>query len=221
MSKASLGARQQQMRLRMQTQTQTRKERGFQDEWQPSPTQPSNRTITLPDRRIGIVIESRKHGTKIAVVDAADYPAIAGYRWRLHVSKRSRTIYVQATARTAAGAKVHLFLHRLIASPTVSQVVDHKDSCGLHNFRSNLRVCTNAENIRNQQIRGGISQFKGVYWCKQNEMWRAQIGIDMRRKYLGYFASETDAARAYNSAATELHGAFARLNIIPGDEAAA
>jgi len=39
------------------------------------------------------------------------------------------------------------------------------------------------------------------------------IGYDGKLYHLGYFADEEEAARAYNAAATEHFGEFARLNV--------
>jgi len=44
------------------------------------------------------------------------------------------------------------------------------------------------------------------------EKWRAQIWHNGRHHYLGLFASEDAAARAYNAKARELFGEFAYLN---------
>ena len=45
-----------------------------------------------------------------------------------------------------------------------------------------------------------LSRFKGVNWEKRRNKWRAQL----RRKDLGYFADEEDAARKYDEEATKL-----------------
>ena len=62
-------------------------------------------------------------------------------------------------------------------------------------------------------IRGNppTSKFKGV--SKRNESkWRARITIDGCKIKLGYFATEFEAAEAYNKAASMHFGAFAKLN---------
>jgi hypothetical protein len=42
--------------------------------------------------------------------------------------------------------------------------------------------------------------------------WRAQIKVCGRQQHLGYFVIERDAAEAYNRAAADAFGEFARLN---------
>jgi hypothetical protein len=61
-----------------------------------------------------------------------------------------------------------------------------------------------------------LSGFKGVCWHKRDKRWRAQIRVDRGKKYLGEFTDPKDAARAYDRAALELHGDFARTNEMLG-----
>jgi hypothetical protein len=56
------------------------------------------------------------------------------------------------------------------------------------------------------------SRYKGVRLSRHRGKWRAEIMKDRRTLYLGMFASEEDAARAYDRKALELHGPAARLN---------
>lgn len=56
------------------------------------------------------------------------------------------------------------------------------------------------------------SAFVGVYWHAQARKWAAAIKVDGRRKHLGLFGIEEEAARAYDAAARLHRGEFARLN---------
>jgi hypothetical protein len=90
--------------------------------------------------------------------------------------------------------------------------VDHINGNKLDNRACNLRPCSNAENLRNSAPRRGSSTFKGVCFHKQNKNWVASITLDGQTRHLGSFSSEIDAAKAYDAAATQLHGEYARLN---------
>lgn len=108
--------------------------------------------------------------------------------------------------------------------------VDHINGNPLDNRRSNLRLVTPQQNAANRKPTGkGSSQYKGVYWDKKRQCWRAQIGLTAFprrgrtpakhvRVCLGRFNSEEAAAHAYNETAAEWFGEYACLNQIePGD----
>ena len=58
----------------------------------------------------------------------------------------------------------------------------------------------------------GSSVYKGVSYCKKSKKWKSRIHIDGKEKRLGYFTDEREAAEAYNAAAIEHYGVFAKLN---------
>lgn len=64
---------------------------------------------------------------------------------------------------------------------------------------------------------GARTPYKGVGWHSRDQSWRAYISIDRRQISLGYFATEEEAARAYDAAAVEAWGEFAWLNFPEGE----
>lgn len=150
------------------------------------------------------------HG-KFAICDWADWPTVRGYWWRLTTSRGS-TQYAQAHSSHDTKTRHRITMHGLIMQPPDGASVDHINGDGLDNRRANLRVVTHQQNTWNQRGHGGGSKFKGVSFRKDTAVWRAYLTVDGKRKWLGAFASEIDAARAYNTAARDTFGEFARLN---------
>jgi predicted RNA-binding protein with PUA domain len=56
------------------------------------------------------------------------------------------------------------------------------------------------------------SAFKGVCYDKERGRYRAQIKANGRRRLIGRFATEREAAKAYNEEAAKHFGEFAVLN---------
>lgn len=112
----------------------------------------------------------------------------------------------------------YLLVHRIVwtlatGRDPVGFQIDHIDGDGLNNALTNLRLATASENGRNRSAeRGAQSQLKGVSRCRRSGRWRAYIGHSGSSRALGTYGTEVEAARAYDRAASDLHGEFARLN---------
>lgn len=148
------------------------------------------------------------------VVDDQDYWNAFRYRWGL--SKTDNCCYAH-TRITVNGKRKTLLLHRvLLGIDDKNVVVDHIDGNGLNNQRSNLRICTQQQNIYNSRksCSNKYSKYKGVHLTKYLT-WHAEIRKDGKSINLGTYETEIDAAKAYDKKAKELFGEFAHLNF-PG-----
>ncbi len=145
---------------------------------------------------------------QFAIVDAADYEELAQYNW---FANGNGKLGFYAARRLPDGKQQ--FMHRALMDPPPGMVVDHIDGNRANNRRTNLRVCTTKQNVRNSRaVPGSSSRFKGVHFDKQTGKWVATICCDGKSIYLGSFNDETEAARAYDRKARQLFGEFARLN---------
>lgn len=102
-------------------------------------------------------------------------------------------------------------LHRVIwfimKGEQPSEIIDHKNRMTTDNKWSNLREATYEESSINTSISSrNSSGYKGVYWNKRKNRYIARIGSGNKRKVLGQFVSEKDAAIAYDNAALKLYG---------------
>lgn len=151
------------------------------------------------------VVESKTHGNREVTIDSEDAAVVLSHSWCL--SKKGNRFYV-------IDRKNNIYLHRLLTGAHEGKVVDHINGNSLDNRKVNLRECLHKENIRNRRgkNKNNTSGFKGVFWMKHAKLWRAQIKVDKKIIYLGYFKDKVKAAIAYNAAAIKFHGAFASLN---------
>jgi hypothetical protein len=140
--------------------------------------------------------------------DDADQMLIAGFPWRV-LKHQSGLFYAHAW-----NGRMHLYMHRLIAGAGPDETVDHWNGWGLDNQKHNLRIASRGQQQANRgrQRNNRYSQYKGVTWDKNRNKWAAWATVDGRRANLGRFADETEAAKAYDAAALEAWGVFARLN---------
>lgn len=144
------------------------------------------------------------------VVDAARYDELSKWRW-LYMKHLTTPGY----AIRREGRKT-ILMHRVIANAQPSERIDHINGNSLDNQASNLRPATaqqNGRNSRKPQRENPLSRFKGVTFHKPTRKWRAIIVKSPRTcTSLGYFHNEIEAARAYDAAARECFGEFARTN---------
>lgn len=141
-----------------------------------------------------------------AIVDEADAERVLAHSWC--AVEKDRVVYAQSRV-----SGVLVFLHNFLVEAPTGQLIDHENSDGLDCRRANLRNASNAGNSQNTRIRSdNRSGFRGVHWSEREGCWIAAISASRRRRTLGRFDDPVRAAKAYDDAARELHGEFARLN---------
>ncbi len=140
---------------------------------------------------------------EVALVDADVFDMLMQWEWQCR----------DGYAKRGARGRKAIAMHNIIMNPPEGFIVDHIDGNGLNNRRSNLRVCKQKHNTWNRKpVKGSSSKYKGVSWQAATGYWKAYIKTDGKQKHLGCYLSEEEAAIAYNRAAKELHGEFAKLN---------
>ncbi len=160
---------------------------------------------------IGIIVLGGKRGG-FAIVDIEWFPYVNSMKWYLGSRGYPKTGLWDKERQRSIG----MDLHTLVADVAAGVPVDHKNGFTIDNTQRNLRAAsqkTNAWNRGKQRTRNGrppLSRFKGV--TLQHGKWRALISYGGMQIILGRFDNEEDAALAYNRAAIQHFGQFARLN---------
>jgi len=147
-----------------------------------------------------LIIVSKSFGEHKILVDDEDFDYINGLNWL--IKKQGNTFYAEDWKEG--------LMHRFILGINDPKIfVDHKDHNGLNNQKSNIRICSHEQNIRNRTSYGK-SKYLGVTASGNN--WIARICHNKKNHNLGTFKNEEDAARKYDEYALMYHGEFANLN---------
>lgn len=139
-------------------------------------------------------------------LDDDDCAWLSQWRWRLNSKGYAIRSY------RVHGREIVVCMHRLILNAQPGQYVDHIDQNRLNNVRSNLRLCTQSQNLANRGLhRNNSTGFKEVTF--QHGKWHARIQLDERTYHLGFHDDLKTAALVYDFAARLFFGEFARLNL--------
>lgn len=143
-----------------------------------------------------------------SLIDSEDLPKITGL-WC--ATKGNGKTYAMQNIVHPDGKRGAIKMHRAILG--CDDDVDHKNGDSLDNRKRNLRPATDSQNGMNQMPQvGRSSRFKGVSFAKRIGMWESYIKVSGKKKHLGNFLLEENAAKRYDEAAREHFGEFAWCN---------
>ena len=139
-----------------------------------------------------LIINSKKYGELKVLLDDEDYEKISkdfnNLNWS--VTKNHKGLYAQKRVN-----KKNIYLHRYIMN-NPSGIVDHINNNTLDNRKSNLRVTTNANNLRNGTIRiNNKTGVKGVSFDKSRNKYVAKIKVNYKTIFLGRFKTLEEAKK--------------------------
>lgn len=147
----------------------------------------------------------------VALIDASDLAAALDGRgrWYAYKTPSRTTVTVRRAVQIGRNKQGHQILPRLLlASGAGKPVVIHLDHDGLNNRRINLLATSKA--MMAIHARHAKGKLRGVF--RRGDRFRALIGVSNRVVRLGSFATEAEAAQAYDAAAREHFGDLACLN---------
>ena len=135
------------------------------------------------------------------------------WRWKRVHSRSSTSKFTKIVSKPRPDGYIHprigskcVFQHRIVVAAFLGlnmtdtkRQVDHINGIRHDNRLENLRLVTHQQNHFNR------TTAKGYYWNKPRRKWHAQIQIDGKRQYLGFFDTEEEARNAYLGAKERLH----------------
>lgn len=178
--------------------------------------------------KYGWIPLTSKDGGDMAIVDAEDMRRLSEHGWHRRAfatNGHTETVYAHR-GDYSSGKLQTVKMHREIFGDIPEGLeVDHINGDGRDNRKENLRLVTRSQNAQNQRktTKPTASKYKGVSYMQPYSKktlanpWVAKICKDYQRMHIGSFATEEEAALAYNEKAKELHGEYARLNKIEGE----
>lgn len=143
---------------------------------------------------------------RFAFVDDEDYPYLSKFKWHYSGGYAKRNLWYSK--------KPHIVrMHHFVLPLKKGYMIDHINGIGTDNRKENLRLVTKSQNMMNRgkQV-NNTSGYMGVTYHRPTNKWRAYIKKDKKQIHLGLFKEPTEAALAYNDAATKYHGEYAFLN---------
>lgn len=144
--------------------------------------------IYLYDRDSEVIAE--------ALIDKEDIPKVINSKWC-----KDKNGYVKNSKQE--------YLHRILFNKT-DLFIDHINGNKLDNRKENLRVCNNADNLKNRVRlpKNNTSGILGVRFREDRNKWYAEIQCNKEKIYLGSFTSLEDAVKARLNGELEFFGKY-------------
>lgn len=152
-------------------------------------------------------------------IDDEDLDKVMQKKWYIRRADVKYGLYyfVANGSRKKENKQNSILLHRFImnCTPNDGTIIDHMDKNTLNNKKSNLRVCTHADNMRNRSKECiNKTGYKGVYRRTFDGYYVAAIHNNDRPSSHIYQSRDLlECVKWYDMIAIKLHGEFACINL--------
>ena len=147
---------------------------------------------------------------RVAIVDDEDFDWLSKWKWCYWRAKKTgyatRTDYSGSKQKSIWMHVAVMQHHRLWKR---GKEVDHENTCGCDNRKSNLRIPTSSGQQVNTGLRtNNTSGVAGVNWDKEKSKWQTRISTNGKRKHLGYYVDLNEAIKVRQKAEVKHYGKF-------------
>lgn len=146
----------------------------------------------------GIISLYNKDAKKVAesLFDLEDINLIRNSKWCL-----DKNGYIKNSK--------HEYLHRIVMNES-NQYVDHINGNTLDNRKSNLRICSNSDNLKNRVKlpKNNTSGILGVRFRPDRNKWYSEIHCNNQKINLGSYTNKEDAIKARIEAEIKYFGEY-------------
>lgn len=148
--------------------------------------------IINKDKYSELIITTTKKVKFVVLIDTEDVEKIQPYKW-----------YMQKNYVACKKNNKNMYLHRFLINAPKELQVDHKNRNTLDNRKSNLRLCTQEENLRNkivqkaQDKKSNISGQKYIY--KSGDKWKVSITYGNKQIHIGTYITILEAKNVVNN----------------------
>lgn len=102
--------------------------------------------------------------------------------------------------------QLHRIVWLIVYGEMPVETIDHINRNKLDNRIENLRLATKRQQMQNRCItKNNTSGVCGVHWVQRDKKWRAVIGDNKKKIYLGCYVSKLEAAKAVADAKKQYH----------------
>ncbi len=146
---------------------------------------------------------------KVTWLDNEDFERVNKYKW--HANKKTTGVFYAYRKQWIPEKQkyITIIMHRFIMNCPEDMEIDHIDHNGLNNQKSNLKICSHADNMRNIKVRRtSNSGFRGISWDKKNKKWRITICKEKKFYNRGRFTELEDAVKEHRKSFKEIFGYY-------------